>query len=68
MRQALEVFHCLRHVRLASEQIAHRHQGGLVLGIVAEDELIFADSLGHFALVQEFQRIFQRFAFVERHG
>jgi hypothetical protein len=34
---------------------------------VAENELIFADGLADFALVEEFQRTFQRLAFVERH-
>jgi hypothetical protein len=68
VREALEIFDGLGHVTLAGEQVAHGHQGGLVFGIVAENLLIFGDGLGYFALVEIFQRVLKRFAFVEGHG
>ena len=68
LRQALEVFDGVRHVALAGVEVAHRHQRRLILRVVAENLLILGDGLRDFALIQEFQRVFKRFIFVERHG
>ena len=67
LRQPLEVFDGLRHVALAREEIAYRHQRGLVFRVVTEDLLVFADSLSDFALVEKFQCALERFALIEGH-
>ena len=51
LRQALEIFEGMRHVALTGEKIAHRHQGGLILGVVPKDLLIFGDGLIDLALI-----------------
>ena len=67
LREPLEILDGLRHVALAREQIADGHQRGLIFRVVPKDLLIFADRLSDLALVEELQRVFERFAFVERH-
>jgi hypothetical protein len=52
LRQPLEVFQGLKGFPLADEQVAHRHQRDLVLGLVLENGLILGDGLGNLALVQ----------------
>ena len=68
LREALEIFDGLGHVALAGEQIANGHQGGLIFRVVTQDLLVLADGLGDLALVEEFQRAFERFIFVKGHG
>ncbi len=68
LREALEVFDGVRHIALAGIEVADRHQCGLILRVVAENLLILGDGLRDFALIEELQRVFERFAFVERHG
>ena len=67
LRKPLEIFERVGHIALAGEQIAHRHQRGLILRVVAENLLIFGDGLGDLALVQILQRAFERFAFIKGH-
>ena len=68
LREALEVLDSVRHIALAGIEVADRHQCGLILRVVAENLLILSDGLRDFALIEELQRVFERFAFVERHG
>ena len=68
LSEALEVFNGVRHIALAGIEVANRHQCGLVLRVVAQNLLILGDGLRDFALIEELQRVFERFAFVERHG
>jgi hypothetical protein len=65
--QSLEMLDGVRHVSLTGEKIAHRHQRRLILGVVAEDLLVFGNRLSDLALTETFQRALELLAFVERH-
>src|SRR5690242_2709818 len=68
LREALEIVDGLEGLALPDVQLADGHQRDLVARLVLQNVLVFGDSLGDLALVQQLLRGFDVFAFVVSHS
>ena len=68
LREAFEIIDGLESFALANVKLADGHQGDLIARFEFQNLLVFGDSLGDFALVQELLSGLDEFAFVISHA